>query len=165
MALLSALGSMPGRLQRLGGIGPAHRQRQQQLLDGDERVAGLLGHLLGLVEQARGLGRHVELAGAAALDLGLLLEQLLGRRCAALALPPAVWIRLAAMPSGSSSSTFEQMLGQEALVAFAQGQALRRLQEALGAVGVLFHVHVFVPFVPRASGPCRPGPRRGVRPI
>ena len=45
-----------------------HRQRQQQPLDGDEAVAGLLGDLLGLVEDAGGGGREIELAGAAAGD-------------------------------------------------------------------------------------------------
>jgi hypothetical protein len=42
-------------------------ERDQQPLDGDERVPRLLGELLGGVEQPRGGGRQIELAGAAAL--------------------------------------------------------------------------------------------------
>ena len=41
------------------------REREQQPLDGDEAVAGLLGDLLGVVEQPRGRGGEIDLAGAA----------------------------------------------------------------------------------------------------
>ena len=47
-----------------------HGQRQQQALDRDELVAGLVGDLLGGVEDARQLGREIDLAGAAARNLG-----------------------------------------------------------------------------------------------
>ena len=147
------------------GVGPAHRQRQQQLLDGDEGVAGLLGHLLGLVEQARGLGRHVELAGAAALDLGLLLEQILGGLLGRLGVAAGGLDQIGGHALRVVQQDLQQVLGQEALVAFPQRQPLRRLQEALGPVSVFFDVHVFVPFVPHASGPSSAGPALGVRPI
>ena len=51
------------------------REREQQPLDGDEAVAGLLGDLLGVVEQPRGRGRQIDLAGAAARHLRHLAER------------------------------------------------------------------------------------------
>ena len=47
-------------LSRLGIL--VQRQRQQQPLDGDKAVAGLLGGLLGRIEQARGGRRQIDLA-------------------------------------------------------------------------------------------------------
>ena len=70
----------PGLLQRLGRLGAGrHGECQQQALDRDEAVAGLLGELFRLLEQARGLGCEIELTGAAALDLGQLGERRLVR--------------------------------------------------------------------------------------
>ena len=60
------------RIGRLGALG--QRQRHQHALDGDEGIARLLGDGFGLVENARRFGRHVDLARALALDLGLLGE-------------------------------------------------------------------------------------------
>ena len=49
----------------LRGVGALlERQREQQTLDGDVGVAGLLRDLLGVVEEPRRGGRHIELAGA-----------------------------------------------------------------------------------------------------
>ena len=55
------------------------------------------------------------------------------------------------------------MLGLQALVAFPHRQALRRLQEALGPIGVFFDVHVACPFLSlvRADVPGRT--RLGIR--
>ena len=67
-----------------------HGDRQQQPLDGDEAVAGLLRDLLRRVEQPGGLRRQIDLAGTAALDLGLPAQQLLRSPAARLrGLPPA----------------------------------------------------------------------------
>ena len=49
-------------LRRAGVL--LHRQREQQPLDRDERVAGLLGDLLGGVENLGGRRRQIELAAA-----------------------------------------------------------------------------------------------------
>ena len=51
------------------------RQRQQQPLDGDEAVAGLLAGLLGRVEHARQRGVEIDLPGAAARDFRALGER------------------------------------------------------------------------------------------
>ena len=66
--------SLHARLgERLGSIGAGrHVERLQQPLDRDEGIAGLLGDLLRLLENPRGLGRKVDLASTATLDLRLL---------------------------------------------------------------------------------------------
>jgi hypothetical protein len=66
-----------------GGAVAGQRQCEQQALRRDEAVAGFVRQLLGLVEDARQLGRHVDLTGAGAFDLRLLVERLFGRgQCA-----------------------------------------------------------------------------------
>ena len=40
---------------------------------------------------------------------------------------------------------FQEMVGAELLVALAQRQALRRLHETLGAVGIFLEVHIIPP--------------------
>ena len=70
-----------GPRQDLAGLAVLlEREREQQPLDGDEAVAGLLGDLLGVVEQPRGRGRQIDLAGAAAGHLRHLAERRLDRR-------------------------------------------------------------------------------------
>ena len=88
------------------------RQRQQQPLDGDEAVAGLLAGLLGGVEHARQRRVEIDLAGAAAGDLRPLGERRLDRlQAPARELPPERSIRPAASPSGSSSRTLSRCSG------------------------------------------------------
>ena len=53
------------------------RDGEQQPLDGDETVAGLLGDLLGVVEQPRGRAGEIDLAGARPGHLGHLVERIL----------------------------------------------------------------------------------------
>ena len=55
------------------------RDRKQQPLDRDEAIARLLGDLLGVVEQPRGRGRKVDLAGAGTRHLRHLAEGLFNR--------------------------------------------------------------------------------------
>ena len=143
--LVQRLGLDARGLQRLAGVGGAHGQRQQQLLDGDVGIAGLLRRLLGLVEQPRGLGRHVELARSAALDLGLLLEQLLDCVPGELGVAARRLDQVRGHALGVVQQHLEHVLGQKALMPFAQGQPLRRLQEPLDPIGVLFRVHVSFP--------------------
>ena len=72
---IQRLGRDAGRGQNLGrGRALGQGQRQQQALGGDIAVAGLLGDLLGAVEEPRRLRRHIDLAGATAFDLGQLGE-------------------------------------------------------------------------------------------
>ena len=66
-------------------VGPLlEREREQQPLDRDVRIAGLLRDLLGVVEEPRRGGPHVDLARARALHLGELRERgfRLGQRLA-----------------------------------------------------------------------------------
>ena len=56
-----------------------HGQRQQQPLDRDELVAGLVGNLLCAVEHTRKLGRKINLSSTAARDLGPLRHRPLDR--------------------------------------------------------------------------------------
>ena len=82
------------------------RDRQQQPLDGDEAVAGLLGDLLGVVEQPRGRGRADRPGRSRSPTPSASCRAPLRRRSSACReLPPERSIRPAASPSGSSSST------------------------------------------------------------
>ena len=109
---VQALRRDAGLLQRVAGFGAGgHGQRQQHALDRDEAVAGLLCDLLGLVEQACGLGRQVQLAGTAALDLRQLGQRRLGRVERALRIAARGLDQLAASPSASSSSTLSTCSG------------------------------------------------------
>ena len=55
------------------------RQPEQQPLDGDKAVAGLLGGLFRGVERARKVGRQIDLSGAASRHLRQLAERVFGR--------------------------------------------------------------------------------------
>jgi hypothetical protein len=66
-------------------------------------------------------------------------------RSAVAASPPLALMSPAAMPSLSSSSAFKQMLRRNPLVVHADGDGLRALQEALGAIGEFFEVHMRYP--------------------
>ena len=73
--LIQLLGREAGLAQGLGGrLAAGHGERQQQALGRDVAVAGLLGQGLGLLEETRRLRRQIDLAGAGAVDLGLLVE-------------------------------------------------------------------------------------------
>ena len=92
--------------QDLPGLGVLlDGEREQQALDGDEPVAGLVGRLLGGVEEPQQLAGRLRLGGRAG-DLRLPgddgVDLARGPRAD---LPPARSISPAAMPSGSSSST------------------------------------------------------------
>ena len=107
MAALRFCGVTPARGEDLAGVAVLlQRERQQQPLDGDEAVAGLLGDLLGVVEHA---------APSPAPDRpGRRRRPTPSASCRARPrplvsawreLPPERSIRPAARPSGSSSST------------------------------------------------------------
>ena len=129
-------------MQGLGCLGAGrHRQRQQQALDRDEAVAGLLSELLGLLEQARGLGCEVNLAGAAAFDLGQLGQRCRGRLEGTLGIAARALDQIGGQALRVVEQHLEEMLGREALMALAQGQRLRRLDEAARALGVFLEVH------------------------
>ena len=101
-----------GILQDLGRAGVLlHGEREQQPLDGDERVAGLLGDLLGRVENLGRRRRKVKLARAAAKLSAARQAPARSPQAPRAALPPARSISPAASPSVSSRSTFRMCSG------------------------------------------------------
>ena len=113
------------RLRRDAGVGEdlrglgvlLDREREQQPLDRDEAVAGLLGDLLGGLEDPGERLREIDLAAAAAGHLGQRRERPLGRgkrlaRAAAGALDQA-----RRQPLGVVEQHLQQVLGRELLVA------------------------------------------------
>ena len=104
------------------------RNREQQPLDGDVAVAGLLGDLLGVVEQPRGGLRQIDLAGPAARDLRQLAERFLDAAQ-----------RLARIAAGAVDQTggqtlrvvkqdLQDVLGRELLMALAQRPEIARTE-------------------------------------
>ncbi len=131
-----------GGLQDLGALGAArHGQRQQQIFGGDEAVAGLLGDLLGIVEQLGRVGRQIDLARLA-LDLRQLGERALD--------PGPHLFRLAAgrrdQPRGQAlfviDEDLQKMFGGEVLVIGAQRQPLGGLHESARPLGEFLDVHL-----------------------
>ena len=133
-----------GLREDAGGVGSLlEGERQEQPLDRDIGVAGLLRYLLGVVEEPRGRGRHIELARAGALHLGELGERglRLGQRLARTSAGAVD------KPGGQSLAVVEQdlqyMLGRELLMAFARRKRLRRLHEAANPIGIFVDIHMF----------------------
>ena len=126
----------------LGLLG--HGERLEHALDGDEAVACLGRDLLCLVEHAAKRRRHMHLRAAAG-DL----RQLGKRRLGALErlLRPAAG--LGDQPSRETfrivEQHFEQMLRRDLRIAFADGEGLRRLHEALQPVGEFLEIHGTLP--------------------
>ena len=122
-----------------------HRKRKQQPFHGHEGIAGFLGDFFGGVEDAGGRRSKIELARAAAFH-----ARQFGERQFALlqgvARPPPGPVD---QSSGQSLLVVEQhlekMKRRELLMAFAQSQRLRRLNEAPRALGQLFDIHVKPP--------------------
>ena len=121
--LVETLGGYAGVLQDPRGLGArGEHQRQEQIFGGDETIAGLLGDLFGIVQQARGFLGQINLARTT-LDLGQFAQRRLRRRRA-----PAS-SRAAGGRDQSRCQTLlvidqdlEQMFRGELLVAFAQRQ-------------------------------------------
>ncbi len=118
-----------------------HRKGEQKPLDRDETVAGLLGDLLGLVEQARGAGREVELARAASRYFRHLGERRL-RGLQRVARTPAGPVDQARRePLAVVEQNLEDVFRRELLVAFTQGQRLGGLHETARPLGEFFEIH------------------------
>ncbi len=131
------LGRDAGVRQNLGRLRALlHRERKQKPLDGDERVARLLGDLLGIVEQARRRRRHIELPGPRPFDLGQFGQGGfdLGQRLAGIAARPVD------QPGGQPllvvQKHLEHVLGRELLMPLTKRQRLRGLHEAARPFGV-----------------------------
>ncbi len=139
---IQALRRDPGGAQRLGGGRVfGERQREQQPLDGDERIAGLLGQLLGLLEQPGQLGRHIDLAGAGAFHLGQLGQLGLDPGARLLGIAAGAGDQLGGLPLGVVEQDLQKVLRRQALMAAAQRQRLRVLQKAPRALGILLRFH------------------------
>ena len=127
----AGVGQNLGRLRSL-----LHRQRKQKALDGDERVARLLGDLLGIVEQARRHRRHIELPGPRPFDLrqfgegGFDLRQRLAR------VPAGPVDQPGGQPLLVVQKHLEHVLGRELLMPLTERQRLRGLHEAARPLGV-----------------------------
>ena len=140
-------------------------KREQQALDRHELVPGLVGELLGGVERARQLRGEVDLAGAAAGDLGALRQRPFDGRPGVTGPPSGLLDDARGQALGVVEEDLQQVVGSELLVAVAQGQALRRLHEALRAIGV--NLSKFMTIPPRHGGSPRWARQRrriGVRP-
>ena len=131
-----------GLAQNARGLGPLlQREREQQPLDRDKAVAGLLRDLLGVVEQPRGRRRQIELHRAGARHLrqfgedGLGLLQRLARASASLVDQPR------RKPLLVVEQRLQNMLGRELLMALAGRDPLRRLNEAARPLGVFLDIH------------------------
>ena len=116
------------------------RDGEQQPLGGDELVACLLGNLLGGIEDAREILRQVDLAGpppkpSDAWKARAPLRQRGARPAAGTLDEPA------RQPFLVVEQHLQQMLGRELLVPLADRKTLRRLDEALGPVGILVEIH------------------------
>ena len=124
MAAFSVLRRDAGLGQRLAGLGVLlDREREQQPLDRDEAVAGLLGGLLGGVEDARELRRRDRPGRRRRRRPSAAWRAPPRRRCSAWReLPPARSIRPGRQALGVVEQHLEQMLGRELLMALAQGQ-------------------------------------------
>ena len=118
---------------------------EQQPLDGDETVAGLLAGFLGGVEDARQSRIEIDLARAAAADFRPLgergfhrLQRLARLSAGAIDQPGGQAFRIV-------EQNLQQMFGGKLLMAFAQGQRLRRLNKTAGAVRVFLEIHASLP--------------------
>ena len=144
--LVEVLRRDAGARQNFSGLAVfLERERQQQAFDGDVAVAGLFRDLLRLIEYARERRRQVDLAGAAARNLGQLGKcGLDGRKRLARTATGAV-DQAAGQPFRVVEQDLEQMLRCELLMAFPQGQRLGGLNEPAGAVREFLEIHSVFP--------------------
>ena len=106
--------------------------------------------LLGVVEQARGGRGEIELARARALHLRQLAERQLDLRQRFARAPARLVDQSGRQPLFVVEQHFQDVLGRELLMAFAQRQRLRALDEPPRPLGVFFQIHVDLPSAPPA---------------
>ena len=141
----------PGVRQDLAGFRALlHRQREQQALDGDERIARLLGDLLCVVEDARRRRRHIELARPCALHLRQLIEREFDLLQRLTRVPSRLVDEAGAKALLVVQQDFQDVLRRKLLMAFAKRQRLRRLDEAARSFRIFLEIH---DFTPQASAP------------
>ena len=145
-------------------LGLLDGQRKQQPLDRDVAVAGFLGDLLrGLEDPRRRLG-EIDLAGTRAAYLGKRCERPFGCRKCLAGTAAGAFDEAGGKPLLVVEEHFEDVFRGELLVALADRQGLRRLQETAGALGVFLEVHSVVlsrlGIAVRESDPANPSVRR-----
>jgi hypothetical protein len=166
LAALPQLGD--GLLQRLGrdvetfqdrGRGRSRRERQrlQHALGGDEAVAGLLRERGRAVEEARGFRRQVNLPRTAAFHLGQLGQLGFGFFQRANGVAAAGANEIGGEAFAVIEQHLEQMLRRETLMAAAQSETLRGLNESADSLREFFEFHFF----PALSRPCPVCPAHG----
>ena len=135
-----------------GLAGLLQRERQQQPLDRDETVAGLVGSLFRSVKGAREFRRKINLAGAGARNLRQPVERVFGGFEDGAGIAAGAVDQTAGQPLAVVQQHFQHMQCRELLVALAHRQRLRRLDETARPLGVFFNIHV----IPSA---CHPAPK------
>ena len=98
------------------------RQAQQQPLDRDKAVAGLLGGLFRRVEGARHIGGKIDLPGAASRDFRQLLQRVLGGLEDGAGVPAGAVDQTAGQPLAVVKQDFEHMQRRELLMSVAHGE-------------------------------------------
>ena len=150
------------RTEDLAGIGIFfHHQRQQQPLDGDETVAGLLRCAFGGVEHPRQFAAEIKLRAVARnrRDLG---DGGLDGCPRRLGVAPGALDQTIGHALVVVQQHLEQVDGGELLMAAAQRQGLRALDEAARPLGVFFDIHATL-LVSPASRPIKGIVRRRKR--
>ena len=122
------------------------REREQQALDGDETVAGLLAGLGGGIENARQSRARDRSGRRRRRDtFGNLGERRLDRLQSLAGIAAGAVDQACRQPFRVVEQNLEQMFGGELLMALAQGQRLGGFHETAGAVGVFLEIHVSTP--------------------
>ena len=123
------------------------------------KLSPAFSEIFGLVEHPRGFGRHVDLARALALDLGLLGQGGLDRAVDRTQIAARRADQVGREALGIVEQDLQNVVGNKPLVAFAQRQHLGALQESPHALGVLLLVHLStLSFAPPSCGGRKSGP-------
>ena len=130
------------------------RERGQQAFDGDKAVLGLFGDLLGLTDDAHGGVVHVDLPRVAGHG-GVLGDGRIGRSNDLLGRPAGLDDQVAGQAFGVVQQGLQDMFGHQPLMIFADGNGLRRLNEAARPFRELAQVHGHSP---SQSVPSEPHP-------
>ena len=126
---------------------PLHGEREQQALDGDVGIAGLLGELLGGGEDLCERRREIDLARSARHFRQLGERRFRGEE-RVLGTPAGALDQARRHPFGIVEQHLQKMLRRELLVALAQGVGLGGLDEAARPLRVFLEIHASLPFGP-----------------
>ena len=133
-----------GSGEDFSGLGATfEREREQEPLDRDKAVAGLLARLLGGIEHPAQSRIEIDLPCPAARNFGPLGQRRLdgGERRARIAAGAVDQAR--GEPFRVVEQNLEQVFGRKLLVSLALGERLRRLHETAAAVGIFLEIHVY----------------------